>query len=293
MFALALATKESAICLPLALLAWEASRRRPWHWKQVAQRLSMHGIVLVGAIVLLLHHPVYRDRVIPDLSGQAVYDNLLAQVGAVSYLVARLVVPYPLNIDPDLHAVTAGSPRIALLAIFLLTSIALGVWALRRRPWWGFGVLWFFVQLVPTNSLLPRLDLANDRQVYLAGIGVFLALGVEVELLRVRVPITRRWVRPSAAALLIGFGGLTALRNLDYTSEIRLWEQTARVSPHKPRVLNNLAYAYSAAGCLQQAETAYRKALLLNADYAVARDNLASLLNRARSEPVPRCAPGR
>lgn len=293
LFALALATKESAICLPLALLAWEASRPRPWDWKRVAQRLSMHAIVLVAGTVLLLNHPVYGDRLIPDLNWQTLYVNLLTQIDAVNYLVARLVALYPLNIDPDLRAVTVWSPRLALAAIFLLSLIALGIWALRRRPWWGFGALWFFVQLLPTNTLLPRLDLANDRQLYLAGIGVFVALGVEVELMRARISIARRWVRPLVAALLIAFGGLTALRNLDYTAEIRLWNQTAGVSPHKPRVFNNLAYAYSAAGCLQQAEAAYREALRLNPDYALARENLTSLLERKRSEPTRQCEQSR
>jgi protein O-mannosyl-transferase len=290
LFCFAIATKESAVSLPFALVLWEASRHERQAWMQVARRLSMHGAVVVAAALVLVCHPVYGARVVPDLDPQSVYQNLRTQIDALSYIARRLILIYPLNIDPDLRVATAWSALRVFKWILLCTVIVFGFWILRRRSWWGFGVLWFFVQLAPTNSLLPRLDLANDRQVYLASIGMFLALGVELELLRNRGSMVRRWVRPSVAAVLVLFAGLTALRNLDYATEIRLWEQTASVSPHKPRAFNNLGFAYSAAGCLQQAEAAYREALRLNPAYAVARDNLASLLDRAKAEPMLRCA---
>jgi hypothetical protein len=286
---LALATKETAISFPLVLLLWEASRVDRQAWQPAARRLSMHAIVLLGAAAAFVRHPVYAQRVIPDLDPQAVYHGLLTQVDAVTYLVTRLVAVHPLNIDPDLSVISSWSWSLALKAVVLLALIAFGAWALRRRPWCGFGALWFFVQLLPTNSLLPRLDLANDRQLYLASVGVFMAFGVEIELLRERSTRARTWVRPSVAGLLVVFAALTSLRNLDYATEIRLWEQTAQVSPRKPRVFNNLGFAYSAAGCLEQAAAAYREALRLNPDYAVARDNLASLLDRSKSRIGVRC----
>ncbi|MFN0299489.1 MAG: tetratricopeptide repeat protein [Burkholderiales bacterium] len=289
LFCLAIAAKESAIALPFALLVWEASRRAPRTWMQVARRLAIHGAVLVAAAVLLICHPIYGERVIPNIDPDSISRNLRTQIDAVTYLVTRMIAIHPLNIDPDLRVVTAWSTLLVLKAFFIVAIFALGIRLLRRRPWWGFGILWFFVQLAPTNSLLPRLDLANDRQIYLASIGLFVAIGLEVELLRERIAWTASLIRPLVMALLVMFGTLTALRNRDYATEIRLWEQTANVSPNKPRVFNNLGFAYSGAGCLQQAEAAYRQALRLDPEYAVARDNLASLLERARAEPTLRC----
>lgn len=69
-------------------------------------------------------------------------------------------------------------------------------------------------------------------------------------------------------------------RNEDYASEIALWRQTARVSPQKPRVFNNLGYAYSAAGCLEQAERAYARAVQLDPRYELARGNLEVVARR-------------
>jgi Flp pilus assembly protein TadD len=92
-------------------------------------------------------------------------------------------------------------------------------------------------------------------------------------------------VRPSLAAVLLVFGALTALRNADYATEVTLWEQTARVSPAKPRVFNNLGFALSAAGRLDEAEAAYREALRLDPGYSLAQDNLERLLERKARGP--------
>jgi hypothetical protein len=287
LFILAVATKESAVSLPLALLAWEMGRAGPIRAREVVRRLWPHAVALVGLAVVLLQHPVYAHRIVPDLAPRALHDHLLTEVGAIAHLVAQLIVPWPLNIDPDLRPATAWSSALASQALMLLSTLGLGAWALRHRPWVGLGLAWFFIVLLPTNSVLPRLDLANDRQLYLAGVGPFIALAIEIALL---CATTRRWaVTAAVAVLIVGFAGLTASRNLDYDSEVRLWEQTARVSPRKARAFNNLGFAYSASGCRLKAEAAYRQALALDPAYARARDNLASLLERERSLQFAEC----
>lgn len=286
LFILAVATKESAVSLPLVLLAWEMSRATPGRAREVMRRLWPQAVALLGVAVVLLQHPVYAHRIVPDLAPRALLEHLLTEVGAITHLIAQLIVPWPLNIDPDLRPATAWSSGLALQALMLLATLGLTAWALRHRPWVGLGLAWFFIVLLPTNSILPRLDLANDRQLYLAGVGPFIALAIEFERLRARA---RRWVRAATIAVLVGFAGLTASRNLDYITEVRLWEQTARVSPRKARALNNLGFAYSASGCRLKAETAYRQALALDPGYARARENLANLLERERSLPHADC----
>jgi tetratricopeptide (TPR) repeat protein len=247
--------------------------------------------VLFGAAAALRLHPVYSERLIPDLAANALYGNALTQIDAVVFLGSRLIFPYPLNIDPDLRAVTAWSPLLAAKAILLLASLWIGIAALRktgRRPWWGFAIFWFYLQLAPTNSLLPRLDVANDRQLYLASFGACVAVAAEAALLRASLSSARAWTQQAFAAALAVvaalFLGLTIARNQDYRAEISLWEQTARWSPAKPRVRNNLGYAYSAAGCIDKAQAQYREALRLDPAYRIARDNLAIVSMRSSSE---------
>lgn len=289
LFALALATKETAVTLPFALLLWEAACGNRPHWREAARRQVPYWILL-AAVVALWMGPVYGDRIVPDLDPHKAYRNLLSQIDAVGYLVGRLALVHPANIDPDLRSVAAWSPALAVKAAALAATLAMGLSALGRRPWWGFAVLWFFLQLAPTNSLLPRLDLANDRQLYLASVGPLLAIAIELQRLRERYARAHRLPAVAMACLLLALAGLSALRNLDYTDPVRLWEQTARVSPAKARVFNNLGFAYDAAGCFERAEAAYREALRLAPGYGVAQENLLALMHRWASAPPSACA---
>jgi len=130
--------------------------------------------------------------------------------------------------------------------------------------------------LLPTNSLLPRLDVANDRQLYLASIGVFFAAGLAVQ--NWMLIANRRWLAIAfAAMLLLGLGIATVARNQTYGSEVALWEDAFAKSPGKPRVANNLGYAYQRAGRLAEAELAYKQAIELDPGYWRARINLDAL----------------
>ena len=149
----------------------------------------------------------------------------------------------------------------------MLLLLVLGLANLRARPWVAFGILWFFLQLAPTNSLVPRLDVANDRQLYLASWGLFLALCLQV-----------REVPRAAPALLLGvFAAACIARQLDYRSEIALWESSVRLAPWNARGHNNLGYAYQLAGRTADARREYEAALLFDPRLQKARFNLMFL----------------
>jgi len=67
------------------------------------------------------------------------------------------------------------------------------------------------------------------------------------------------------------------LRNEVYRSEVALWEDTVRNSPHKARPFNNLGHAYFLAGFSDRAEQAYLTAIQLNPEYWLAENNLERL----------------
>ncbi|MFA5027508.1 MAG: tetratricopeptide repeat protein, partial [Candidatus Methylomirabilota bacterium] len=176
---------------------------------------------------------------------------------------------------PDLPVPPALTPGLLVQGAILAGLLVLGAWQLRRRPWLGVGLLWFFLHLLPTNAVLPRLDAANDRQLYLAMIGPVLLGAVAL----LRIPWrTVRWA--AAAALLVVLGGATALRNHDYRSEVALWEATVRRSPAKARAWNNLGYAYQLAAEHDAARRAYLRALELDPGHLKARANLSTLAPR-------------
>lgn len=264
LFVLALATRETAVTLPAALLLVEICRRTDW--RTILRRQGAHWALLAAGGAVLLLNQRYWDLIAYGYGERSLYHNLLTQIGAVSYLIWHLVALSDLNIDPALPTITEWTPTLAFQALLLLALLAIGVQNLRRRPWLAFGILWFFLQLAPTNSIVPRIDPANDRQVYLACWGLFFALASLIE-----------WPRLVAVALCLAFAGASVLRQLDYVDEILLWEASVRSSPWNARAHNNLGFAYYEAGRRDDARREYYTALFFDPNHRKAKANLVLL----------------
>jgi tetratricopeptide (TPR) repeat protein len=265
LFLAALATKEVAVTLPLALLLCEAlDLRRPFDLRAVLGRQAPHWLVLGAAIALMAALPRYQEMLEASLALRPFAEQLHLQAAAIARHAGVLILALPPNIDPQLPAV----PPVAGLAI--LAAIAVGFALLRIQPWYALALLWFFLHLAPTNSLLARADPVNDRQLYLASIGPLALAGFAVALLP-------RWRAAAIVAAAAFLGAATIARNQDYRSEVALWSDTVRKSPGSARAFNNLGYALQLEGRRAEARRAYEKALELDPELVQARINLKAL----------------
>ena len=227
-FACGLATRETAAVLPLALLLWRAtSDRIP---KDASTR--GHWFVLAVAIALALMLPDYRRFFATSLAARDLPSQLLTQVEAVAYLGGQLVRIDRLNADPMLPVVGTITPGLAIAAGALVAIIVLALARLKKNPAFAFAVLWFFLWLAPTNSLLPRLDVANDRQLYLALIGPALLAGIGLATLAARYRVLATAV---GGALVLALGMATVARNGVYADEIVFWQDVTAKTPGNAR----------------------------------------------------------
>jgi Flp pilus assembly protein TadD len=124
------------------------------------------------------------------------------------------------------------------------------------------------------------LDVANDRQLYLALIGA--AVPLSIALWRVRPPLAAGAV---AACLCVLLAGATIARNMDYRSETALWRASIARAPDNPRAWNNLGFALRLEGNHAEARAALQRALALSPDYGKARLNLEALEARPSDRP--------
>jgi hypothetical protein len=274
LFVLAVATKETAVTLPFALLLWEVCYTPMVSLRSIPRRQGVHWGVFLLLALLLLFNDRYWQLMAFSAGMHSVQENFFTQLHALTYLLGQLLLPWRLNIDPDLPVFTAWN-QVWLDGVLWSTLLVVAIWNLRKRPWLGFALGWFVLQLFPLYVFLPRLDVANDRHLYLAGWAILLPIAVVCAGLAANISL-RNTV---AAALLLALAGLTLLRNEVYRSEVALWEDTVRNSPHKARPYNNLGYAYFLTGNRAQAEQAYLTAIKLNPDYWRAENNLAQLRN--------------
>jgi hypothetical protein len=275
-FLAALLVRETALVLPLALLLWDRLGGRSWPaaWRRAAP----HTLLAVAAATVPFLQGGYRQFFADSLGLRSVLANLCTQVDGLSYLASRLVLPWRLNIDPDLRPLphAEGWHLLGVLLILALGLIAL----LRFRPGragLAFGILWFLLWLLPTNSIFPRRDVADERHLYLAITGFCLMMGALVDRVLARFPAQRNPAILSALALILTLGGMTVVRNRVYATEVTLWEDTIQKSPHKARPHNNLGYAYERADRAIDARREYQRALDLDPQYDLARRNLQRL----------------
>jgi protein O-mannosyl-transferase len=180
-FILAVLTRETALTLPAALLLWDLFQRREEGLGKILRRQGAHWImciIILGAVVLNVK---YEELLNFSYDLRGIKDNLFSQFNGLGYLLSRLLVINGLNIDPDIPAFTAWTPVLMVKAASILSMIALALVSLKKNRWLSFGILWFFLQLSPTNSIIPRLDIANERHMYLPAWGLFLVIAIGVE----------------------------------------------------------------------------------------------------------------
>lgn len=269
LFAAAILSKEVAVVLPLALLLLPGNAPR--------QRALL--ALFVTAALLALFFLFGYQRLLTTPLPRGLLANLASETNALYYLLGQLWRPHALNIDPDLPELAAWS-RLLAAQTAGLAGVAILAWTQRRqRPWLSFGIGWFLLLLLPTHSLIPRPDLASERHLYLSGIGLFWLAGLA--LAAARLPRLSGLYNSAGAALIalltLTGAAFTANRNQDYRDEVSLWRATARLSPHKARVWNNLGYAHALAGQAQPARAAFRQALALDSGHARSLANLRDL----------------
>ncbi|MFA6903673.1 MAG: tetratricopeptide repeat protein [Gallionellaceae bacterium] len=266
---LALGVKETAVTFPAALLLWEI-----YNGGTLKSALRMQWsswLLLLASAIFFLLHDGYLAQMEISAGFNSLQGNLATQTQAFSYLLRQWLFPLWLNIDPDLrvlHDFTGLWLQLGLLVFCILLII----FNFSGRPWLSFALAWALLQLFPLYLFLPRIDIANDRQLYLASWPLALALLAE---LAIRVP--PKLFRPGVALVLLILAGLTVMRNQEYQSEISLWEATAQYSPEKARVQNNLGYAYMLEGRMEEARAAFNAALKIDPQYYQARFNLLRL----------------
>lgn len=268
----ALLCKENAWTLPAALLLIEGLRPG-FRWSQALWRVAPHLLVLAGLAVAVLLIPSYWRLLGASLETRSLGDNLLSQIDGQWYLITRPLLGLVLNIDPDVPVRTEWELDLVRKGAVLIALVGIGVWQWRRRPWLGFGLLWFFVHLLATNSFLPRTDVANDRALYLALLGPTTIVVIALHRTLAKGPALA-----AVVVLAVALGAHTVLRNTDYRTEIGLWEVTAIASPHKSRVWNNLGFVLHQAGETIRARYAYEVAIDLDPENYRAQVNLGSLL---------------
>jgi len=147
------------------------------------------------------------------------------------------------------------------------TLLAATIWALIRRPRWGFLGACFFLILAPTSSIVPIKDLAFEHRMYLPLAAVVAASVLAAYWLVSWLGFSILHFALCALAIAIALGTGTYLRNRTYRTANSMWQDVREKAPRNPRGWCNLGLSLANAGSLREAVRDYTQAIDLKADY--------------------------
>jgi tetratricopeptide (TPR) repeat protein len=270
--------------LAAAVLPLPSERDLPW-WRRITARL-----LAAAPFLLLSFGTAFSNVQEVSGSGHAGFDmgfvtplNYVAtQMRALPIYLRLMLFPVGLNADwwfPFSQSIF--EPAVLGGTLFVAALVA-GAFLLVRRygreegdlpaaaRLGAFGWLFFLGMLSPT-TLVPLRDPFVEHRLYLATLGIVLAVtGAAVAAIRRFAPARSRWIALAAAvALAAGLGVATAVRNQVWQSALDLWADASAKSPQKARIWVNYGTALHFAGRYEDAVKAYDRALALGYDPTV------------------------
>lgn len=182
--------------------------------------------------------PAVESRAVVGLSTSGVTPAmyLATQAGVIVHYLRLCVWPHPLVFEygwPAATTLTQYWPQ----GFIILALLGATVWALWRRPLWGFIGAAFFMILAPTSSFVPILHMAFEYRMYLPLAAIIITLVFAADHLLQRK-------RQGAVILLvccaIALGARTIARIGDYQSETKLWQSVVEARPENYRAWTSL-----------------------------------------------------
>jgi protein O-mannosyl-transferase len=284
LYVLACGAKESAIGLPLVVLAYDrliVADRSAGGWRRLWRlHAPLMGLLVAGAVI----RTVTFVRLDQQPFAMPMWQYLLTELIVVWRYLGLLLVPVSQSIVHSVHVVTSPLDPMALLAAAGLPLLGLAAWRIRRRaPLVAFGVVWFFVLLAPSSSILPLNQAMAEHRTYLANWGIFLIAAVGASRLRVwpaHSPLLpSRVARYTAVACLVAAMALLTLnRNIIWAEPARLWREATVRAPDTWFSHYALGATLSQEGNCRDAIPALERARALDATVAMVHTDLGLCL---------------
>ncbi len=252
LFMLACFARETALAGLLPLLVLAASRPGA----SLRSTLRELAPVLLGALLIcvwVMNTPRYLDLAEYSLLGRPFWQSLASQVGAVPVGLGLLFDPKALSIDYGLLLPAYPGESMFVLGVLLYVAAAAGIalcWKRSRAATIGLA-LWL-AALLPTQSIVPKLDALTNRPLSLALAALLLTAAPVLAGIISRTrsagpdPILRGSLekrmtplRPGAVVFAVGLLALlasaSAQRSALFRSELALWQDAAAKSQHNAR----------------------------------------------------------
>jgi len=212
---------------------------------------------------------------------------LITQPAVMCHYIITYFIPYNLSADSDWTVFPSLLNFRAILGIVLILGliyVALKASKNKETRLFSFGILWFFIALLPTSSVVAFAEVLNDHRCFTPYIGLTIAFVFGLKHLLEKYfadDLKQKSTQIALMILTILFLATNAYgvhqRNKVWKDGLTLWADVAQKSPKNGRGLMNYGLELMQKGDFVNAEIYYNKAILANPSYAVIYINLGIL----------------
>jgi len=169
-------SKEVAVVLPLMPFVLSACIAEPFRVRlqrarAIALPLTLTWVAIAAYVVPQLDR--FRSEVLDSQSTPWSY--LMTESQVIVHYLSSLVWPERLSLVYDWPTVS-GFAQVALPMTCLSVALLVGLYLVWRGNLFGSGLVWFFLVLGPTSSVLPLTRAAEDYRTYLPMIGLLISV---------------------------------------------------------------------------------------------------------------------
>ncbi len=271
-FLSAIFSKEIGFTLPVVIMVFDllfVCKDR----SEVKKRLWIYGPILLLLTLFILFF--LREGIYTILFRQTHFwtpwENLLTQTNVLIQYFKLLLFPWPgwLNIDHEFDVAKSVFEYPTFFSILALMGlIFFSILWLKKNRLFTFSILWFFIVLAPTSSLIPIWDIMVEYRLYVPMFAYGLILSMMIGFIWRQVfsqylsyKITSRALLGAMVFILLIYSTFTIQRNLVFKDGMSLWQDALKKSPNKIRPYLNVGAMYHRDNRNEEAIKVMKKAL--------------------------------
>lgn len=304
--ALSTGSKEIAIAGPFLIILIDWFLVSQGSWQSFKERIFFHvtNLLLIGSLYIYLLELSFFKRVfslqwdVANNLGNVITNQPLEHITPFWYFMSEFKVvlhylavflwPFNMSVEYDWVLSKSFFALDCFVPFLILTAIVAYLVYLVYRNQSNlivFGMLWFFICVLPRSSLISSAELIVDYKTYAASVGwlFVLACVLVAVVLKIAEYIPTMQYLPSKVVrsfglcvLCLALGYLTLSRNTVWRTGIEFWGDVLKNAPGKARIYNN--YGVELSQKLQKFEESiayFQKAISMDAYYPDPHNNLA------------------
>jgi tetratricopeptide (TPR) repeat protein len=248
---------------------------------------TIPAFIFCAALYLVIDHLTPKTW---ESGGSSRFTFLITQPFVIFHYFTTFFLPFGLSADTDwepLQSIWNIRFFIGCLFIGIMFFIAFLFSKDQRLRPVSYGILWFFLALVPSSSVIPFAEVLNDHRIFFPYIGLVMsvcwAIGLLIQKYKNRLEKSSFSYEVVtiflAMVILTGYAFGVHARNDVWHTEESLWRDVTIKSPKNARGLMNYGLTKMNKGDYKEAEKCFIKALAMWPYYYSLHINMGVLKN--------------